>query len=162
MNQRHLQSYLYDHLAGATAGLELIDFLISVENDPPLKRSFAGLREQIKADLETLRELVEALGFAPGSWRQAAAWMVEKLARIKFLLAGPGEGSLGKLEALEALALGVEGKAALWAALSVIPDAPLPLRAFDLAALQERARKQRAQLEEHRREAAAAAFGSPK
>ena len=69
MNQRHLQSYLYDHLAGATAGLELIDFLISVEDDPLLSRSLAELREQINADLETLRELVNALGFALGTWR---------------------------------------------------------------------------------------------
>ena len=57
---------------------------------------------------------------------------MEKLTRIKFLVAGPGKGNLGELEALEALALGIEGKKALWAALRCVsglpdtPDNPLP------------------------------------
>ena len=162
MNQEHLQSYLHDHLAGATTGLELIDFLLSAhEGKGPPRRFFADLRAEVKADQETLRDLVDALGFAPGSTRQAAAWMLEKLVRIKFLFAGPGKGSLGELEALEALALGIEGKAALWAALAVVPDAPPALCALDLANLQTRAREQRTRVEARRLEVAANAFGPP-
>lgn len=158
MNQENLQSYLHDHLAGATTGLELLDFLISVQDDQSLPQFWVTLREDVHADQETLRSLVDALGFTPGSTRQAAAWALEKLARVKFLLAGPGKGSLGRLEALEALSLGIEGKAALWAALAMVPDAPPPLRALDLAHLQARAREQRALVETHRLEAAAAAL----
>ena len=159
MNQENLQSYLHDHLAGATTGLEFLDFLNSLHEDGPLAGCYAGLRQEVEADAEALRELVAALGFAPGSARRAAAWMAEKLVRIKFLLAG--RKSLGELEALEALALGIEGKRALWASLSVIADAPTPLRALDLARLQERAGDQRARVETRRLEVASAALGSP-
>lgn len=161
MNQAHLQSYLHDHLAGATTGLELIDFLLSVQHGGPLTRFLTDLRADVWADEETLRELVDALGFTPGSVHQAAAWMAEKLARIKFTLAGLDKGGLGELEALETLSLGIEGKAALWAALTVVPDPPPPLRALDLAGLQARAREQRTRVEAHRLEVAATTFGSP-
>ncbi len=160
MSRDHLQSYLHDHLAGAAAGVELAAFLSSMHRDGPMDDAFAGLRREIEADENTLRDLVEALGFAPGSVRQTAAWFAEKLARIKFLLAGPGRGSLGELEALEALALGIEGKRALWAALSVIADPPPPLRALDLDRLQKRADEQRAFVETRHLKVAGAALGS--
>ena len=160
MNHENLRGYLHDHLAGAATALELLDFLRSLHKDGPLAGWCAGLRQEVEADEQTLRDLVAGLGFAPRSARQVAAWMAEKLVRIKFLLAGAGKEGLGELEALEALALGIEGKRALWAALSTIADAP-PLRALDLAGLQERAREQRARVEARRLEVARAAFGSP-
>ncbi len=156
MNQENLQSYLHDHLAGATTGLELLDFLGSLHAGGPIADGYTGLRREVEADEQALRDLVAALGFAPGSVRQAAAWMAEKLARVKFLVAG--RNTLGELEALEALALGIEGKRALWASLSVVADAPTPLRAVDLARLQERARDQRARVETRRLEVASAAL----
>ena len=159
MNQEHLQSYLNDHLAGATAGLEPIDFLISVHDEGPQARFFEDLRREVEADQQTLQSLIVELGFEPGAARQAAAWAMEKLGRIKFLLAGPGKGSLGELEAMDTLAAGIEGKGALWAALAVVTNAP-PLRALDLERLQRRASEQRARLEGPRLEAARTAFGS--
>ena len=161
MNQANLRSYLHDHLAGAATGLELIDFLASTPRDEPATRFLADLRRDLKADQQALRELAAALGFAPGTIRQAAAWMAEKCVRIKFHFAGTGKGGLGELEAWEALALGIEGKAALWAALAVLPDPPAALRAPDLTALEQRAREQRARVEARRLEAASAAFGLP-
>ena len=157
MNEDHLRSYLNDHLAGATTGLELIDFLISTHAGEPRAHFFEDLRREVEADLQSLRDLIVHLGFEPSAPRQAAAWAMEKLARIKFLLAGPGNGSLGDLEALEALAMGIEGKKALWAALTVFTDA-MPLRTLDLARLQQRAGEQRARLEVLRLEAARATF----
>ena len=161
MNHENLRSYLHDHLAGAVTGLELLDFLHSMHEDGPLAGWYAGLRREVEVDEQTLRGLAAGLGFAPGSARQTAAWIAEKLARIKLLLAGAGRESLGELEALEALALGIEGKRALWTALSTIAAAPPPVHALDLAGLQERAREQRARVETRRLEVASAAFGSP-
>ena len=157
MNQEHLQSYLNDHLAGATTGLELIEFLVSTHAGKPQALFFEDLRREVEADQRTLRDLIGHLGFEPSTTRQAAAWTMEKLARIKFLLAGPGRGSPGELEALEALALGIEGKRALWAALAVVTGTP-PLQTLDLERLQQRAGEQRARLEVLRLEAARATF----
>ncbi len=159
MKQDHLQSYLNDHLAGATTGLELIEFLISTHAGEPQALFFEDLRREVEADQKTLRDLISHLGFEPGTTRQAAAWTMEKLARIKFLLAGPSKGNLGELEAMEALAMGIEGKKALWAALTVVTDVP-PLQALDLAQLQQRAGEQRARLEVLRLEAARSTFQS--
>ena len=157
MNQDHLQSYLNDHLAGAATGLELIEFLISTHAEKPQALFFEDLHREVETDRKTLQDLIGHLGFEPSTTRQAAAWTLEKLARIKFLLAGPGKGNLGELEALEALAMGIEGKRALWAALTVVTKTP-PLQMLDLERLQQRAGEQRARLEVLRLEAARATF----
>jgi hypothetical protein len=49
---------------------------------------------------------------------EAAAWLGEKVSRVK--LRRRAAGGLGTFEALEALALGILGKLALWRALAVI------------------------------------------
>ncbi len=158
MNREHLQSYLNDHLAGAMSGLELIDFLISIHEGKPSVRVFEELRREVEADRQTLRELIDHLGFEPGVVRQTAAWAAEKLARIKFLAAGPNKGSLGELEAMDALAAGIEGKRALWAALTVVTDGTPGLRTLDLERLQQRAFEQHTRLEAMRLDAARMAF----
>ena len=74
-------------------------------------------------------------------------------------MAGPGKGNLGELEALDTLAAGIEGKRALWAALTVIADVPA-LQALDLERLQQRAKEQHARLEALSLETARMAFQS--
>jgi hypothetical protein len=58
------------------------------------------------------------LRISPTPHRKAMAWMGEKLAEIKLRLDDPGCGPLHLLEALEAIAIGIEGKRALWRALA--------------------------------------------
>jgi hypothetical protein len=63
-------------------------------------------------------------------------------------------GGLGTFEALEALALGILGKLALWRALAVSAAADARLRGVDFDHLAARAQAQHARVEERRLEAA--------
>jgi hypothetical protein len=54
--------------------------------------------------------------------KKAGAWLAEKATEITLLLEGEKAADLGKLQALEALCLGITGKKALWAALQMVQD----------------------------------------
>ena len=58
----NLTTYLHDHLAGATAGLELVEALRDQHADEPLGRFAAQLSGGIQADRRTLEELAERVG----------------------------------------------------------------------------------------------------
>jgi hypothetical protein len=67
-------------------------------------------------------------------------------------------GQLARLEKLEALALGIEGKRALWRALLAVAEEIPALRNVDLVRLDQRADDQRTRVEVRRIEAAREAF----
>lgn len=158
MNAKRLLTYLKDHLAGSTAGLEVLDHLISTHVGTPLEPLFRKLREEIVQDRQTLEGIIGRFGSAENPLRNTAAWVGEKLARIKLLLEGAGGGPLARLEALEALSLGIEGKHALWQALAAAAPAMPPLQDVDLSLLKQRAQQQRERVEALRLEAAREAF----
>jgi hypothetical protein len=68
-------------------------------------------------------------------------------------------GPLRHLQGLEVLALGLQGKLALWAALETLTDRIPELRGVNLRQLQERARNQHAEVETRRLDAARASLG---
>jgi hypothetical protein len=68
-------------------------------------------------------------------------------------------GHAPALESLETLALGIQGKLALWLALEAASDQLEEVREVDLARLQRRARDQHAQVESRRLAAARAVLG---
>jgi hypothetical protein len=84
--------------------------------------------------------------------RQAMAWFSEKVAELKLRLDDSANGALRLLEAFEALALGIEGKRALWRALGAVAHAMPP--DVDFSRLERRATEQRAQVEKLRLDAA--------
>jgi hypothetical protein len=86
----------------------------------------------------------------------------EKLTRVKLLLEDPSGGHLARLEKLEALALGIDGKRALWRSLFAIAEVIPALRELDLTRLDQRAEDQRGRVEKIRMEAARDAFVSTK
>lgn len=152
MTGRALAIYLGDHFAGATAGLELARRVRSSNRDnvdfgPPL----AGLCEEIEADRETLRQLMEQLEIDPGRLKPAAGWLAEKLGRFKFNGQLRGYAPLSRVVELEGLNLGIAGKTCLWRSMELSLGGQW--REFDFAALAERAVKQRDTVEELRRRA---------
>jgi hypothetical protein len=148
-----------DHLAGSIAVIELLNHLISGYSQKPLEEFFRGLRREVSEDQEALRKLLHDLDAADSPVRNTAAFFSEKLDRVKLLLEDPTGGQLALLENLEALALGIEGKRALWRALgAVAEEVPPLLRNVDLKRLEERADEQRKRIEPHRIEAARDAF----
>jgi hypothetical protein len=152
MSQENLATYIQDHLAGAVAGLETVGHLIDISTDSAEKAFFAELWQDIEEDEKTLRGFLAQTGVEPSVLRQAAAWWSEKVAQIKFKLAGSQPGGLGRLEAMEVLTMGITGKLSLWESL-VFSDLP-----GDWKHLQARAKDQLARLDPHRLAAARAAL----
>jgi hypothetical protein len=81
-----------------------------------------------------------------------SAWVAEKVSRLK--LKRDASDDLGTFEALEFLALGIQGKLALWRALAVVSPGDARLRHMDFDYLAARAETQHSQVEERRIEAA--------
>jgi hypothetical protein len=154
MSDEHLAVYLNDHLAGATGALELLSHIEEAHPQTVAARLVAELRPEIAADAQVLEGLMERLGIRQSRPRQAAAWITEKIAELKVRLDDRTDGSLRLLESLEALALGIEGKHALWDALAFVAAASPALQEIDYARLKERAEDQRHRVESHRLEAA--------
>lgn len=154
----NLTAYLNDHLAGSVAAIELMDDLIKASEEDLLKQFFADLKREIESDQKILEQLIKRADEDEKTSRKVAAWLSEKVARMKFKVAGDSFGGLGLVQALEMLGLGIRGKELLWRALSN-SNSPI-LRDLDLAQLEQRAIEQQERVEEKRIEAAKAAFGS--
>ena len=145
---KELNSYLNDHLAGSISALELIAHWAQVHKDEPLGRFFADIERQIKADQDTLRDVMRCLGIEESKVRQVGAWAAEKVGRARLIIAGDEAGSLGLVLTLEGLIMGVTGKKLLWRALAV---ANLPqLNGYDFEELQRRARQHIERIEAER------------
>jgi hypothetical protein len=134
----NLGTYLNDHVAGSVLALELLDHLIDVPEAPD-RKLLTQLRIEIQEDQDVLRQLLRSVGTGESTARKAAAWLTEKLGRVKLRLDESGSGELRMLEGLETLALGIQGKLALWRSLATLGDAVPPLKTLDLARLQARA-----------------------
>ena len=59
---KELNSYLNDHLAGSISALELVAHWMQIQKGKPLGGFFAEIERQIKADQDTLREVMRSLG----------------------------------------------------------------------------------------------------
>ena len=103
MGHDPLTTYLHDHLAGAKAAINLLEVLRDQHAGQPLGQFAARLLVEVEADREVLQGLSERLGAGASGLKEAAAWLGEKVSRVKFRRHSAGE--LGTFEALEALGL---------------------------------------------------------
>jgi hypothetical protein len=149
------QTYVEDHLAGATAGVELLEALAAQHQGEPTGALAGRLLPEVEADRRRLEGIARSLG-AGSPLKEAAAWLAEKVSRLK--LHREARGILGTFEALEAMSLGVLGKRALWRALAVAAQADPRLAGVDFDALAASAERQHSLLEEERLRAAAIAL----
>ena len=155
---RLLEIYLADHLAAATAGAELARRVARNNATGATGDVLRRLRVEIEEDRQTLRRIVAGLGLRASRPKEALAWAGEKLARLKLNGRLRGYSPLSRLLELETLSVGIAGKVALWEALQRVPDVDRRLPSIDLEQLAERARRQRAEVEELRLGAAERAF----
>lgn len=141
-----LAIYLNDHLAGATAGVELARRLrASNEGYPQFGPVLAEICVEIEEDRETLRAVMSRLGAEESRIKPAAALLGERLGRLKLNGRLRGYSPLSRVAELEALQIGVLGKSRLWRALEQTHSDDLP--GLELGALAERAMGQVRRLE---------------
>jgi hypothetical protein len=153
---KDLDSYLNDHLAGSIGALEVIAHWAEAHKGEPLGSFFVETEREIKADQETLRDVMRTLGVEESKVRQIGAWAAEKVGRARLVLAGDEPGSLGSVLTLEGLIMGVTGKKLMWGALA---SANLPqLDSYNFEQLQRRAEEQVERLEAERISAIRQAF----
>jgi hypothetical protein len=120
------------------------------------------LAPRIEEDRQTLIDLMERMGTSKNPVKQATTWLAEKASRAKFGGATSGEPDVGTFMAVEALTLGVEGKASLWRALKTVRQRYPALEAVDLDGLLHSAEQQHDALERERIAAAERALeGEP-
>jgi len=153
-----LHTYLNDHLSGSSAALQLLDHLIDSAAQGDERNFFAGLRAEVDADRNTLEGVLTDSGGQSSSLRKAGGFLMEWIGRLKLTFDDPSHQQLSRLEALEMLALGLNGKRSLWRALAVAghPD----LHGYDFAGLELRAEDQHQRVEARRLEAARRVLGA--
>jgi hypothetical protein len=158
MNLAHLKTYMKDHHAGSVAALQLLDHLVSANVAKPHHKFFVALHREVSEDQTALEKMLHDLDGSEGAIRDAVAFVSEKLSRVKLLLEDPSGSRFAYLEKLEALALGIDGKRALWRALGAVASEAPTLQNVDFDRLTQRAKAQRQRVEAVRIEAAREAF----
>ncbi|QUH02447.1 hypothetical protein HUO13_18020 [Saccharopolyspora erythraea] len=149
-----LAIYLNDHLAGSTGGLELARRLARGHRGTSTGAALDELAEEVREDRAELVRIIRTLGFSIARHKLVVAWAGEKLSRFKLngrLLRG---SPLSTLVELEAMFLGVQGKAAGWRTLRIMAGRLSRLDAGKLDELLDRANRQLDLLERLRTETA--------
>jgi hypothetical protein len=154
MAHRPIDVYLNDHLAGATFGADLARQLEARTEGTDFQPEMSRLAAEIEADLDTLTDLMERIGATRNPSKQVATWVAEKASRLKLTGLTSGNDELGTFLSIEALSLGVEGKASLWTTLRELRGRYPELLSTDLDDLLQRAQRQRQVLEAERLAAA--------
>jgi hypothetical protein len=154
-----LSIYLNDHLAGSTVGANLARRAAGSNEGTSYGPVLEELAGEIEADRRSLLDVMERLSIGQDRLKTALAWGAEKTGRLKLNGELLGYSPLSRLEELEALSLGVEGKLGLWRTLQRTHGSDPRLSGIDLDELVRRARSQRRRLERQRITAADEALG---
>jgi hypothetical protein len=149
MSRTYLSIYLQDHYAGATAGVNLARRASKDNEGTPTGRRLEQVAHEIEADREALAHFMSELGVRASWTKIAAAWLTERLSRLKPNGRSNGDTSLLRMHELEVLSLGIAGKQALWESLRKAPESAA-IANLDLDDLHERARSQRERVEMER------------
>ena len=134
--------YLNDHLAGATAGLELFRRAAGAHRDTqagPVLERLAGETEVDRADL---LGILRALNVPVRHYKVVGGWAAEKAGRLKPNGRLRSRSPLSSVVELEGLHLAVLGKAAGWRLLRALADGDPRLDGVELDRLHERALRQ--------------------
>jgi hypothetical protein len=161
MAQQPIHVYLNDHLAGATAGVELVK-QAAERHDGDLGEFFAQLADEIAGDHNTVTSLMDQMGAHASGAKEVLAKAGSVVSETKFSGESMDDPEFGTFLTLETLSIGVEGKLCMWKALKVVADDYPELSSTDIDTLIERAQSQRDSLEGKRLEVAGSALSSSK
>ncbi|MEV5751452.1 hypothetical protein AB0L00_26825 [Actinoallomurus sp. NPDC052308] len=151
--------YLNDHLAGATAGVELARRGAGTHKGKKSGALFRQLAEEIAEDRAALLRIMRTLGVSAQQYKVCAGWIAEKIGRLKPNGHLTSRSPLSDLLELEVMRLGIEGKASGWRTLRAVAEHDDRLSAEELDGLLARARRQADTVEGLRTETAEAIFG---
>lgn len=153
-----LGSYLNDHFAGATGGVELVRRAARSQRGSGTGEVLERLTAELVNDRVALLDMMATLDVPVQRVKSYVAWAAEKVGRLKLNGYVLSRSPLSLLVELEALRLGVEGKAAMWRTVRELANHDRRLDAGRLDDLLARARQQAGTLEELRVRTADAIF----
>ncbi|MEU2433772.1 hypothetical protein ABZ611_30510 [Streptomyces sp. NPDC007861] len=139
MGDKALTIYLNDHLAGATAGVELSRRIAREHRASACATETQGLADEIAQDRRSLRAVMDSLDVKPRRYKVCGGWVAEKAARFKPNGRLHRRAGLSDLVEFETLRLGIQGKHEMWQALMPVVaetgrgDAPALDRLIDRA-----------------------------
>ena len=157
-DMEELSIYLNDHFAGATGGLELAKRAAGANADNEYGAVLDDLVEELESERESLRTLIEELGYGVDPIKAGAGWVAEKFGRLKLNGSLLSYSPLSRLIELEGLTIGVTGKLSMWRNLRA--SVGHGIESVDLDTLITQAESQLARLDPLRTSAAAEAFAS--
>jgi hypothetical protein len=137
-----LAIYLNDHLAGATGGVELARRLADAHHSGEEGARLRRLANDVAEDRATLISLMARLDVSVNQVKVGLGWVVEKLGRLKLNGYLVRRSPLSTVVELEAMRLGVEGKAAGWRSLRTVAGSDERIDVAELDGLIERAAAQ--------------------
>src|SRR5437868_5947452 len=114
--------YLNDHLAGATAGLELFRRAAGAHRQTAAGPALERLTQEINEDRDALLGIMKAVGAPVRQYKVIGAWLAEKAGRAKPNGRLLSRSPLSSVVELEGLRLGVAGKASGWRLLRALAD----------------------------------------
>lgn len=157
-----LTVYLNDHLTGAGAGVRLSRRMAEQQRrtDAGRRRDLAALAGQIEEDQQSLRKIMRDLDVPVRRRREWMGRIAERAGLLKMNGRILSRSPLSDVMELEAMLLGVKGKAACWRALRTLADTEPRLDASDVDRLLARADAQARTLEDLRRRRAAEVFAA--
>jgi hypothetical protein len=157
---RLLGIYLNDHLAGSRMGLELARRAERANRGNSLGDYLATLISELEQDRATLEQLMRSLKVPRDSFKQGAAWLAERLGRLKLNGRIVRYSPLSRLVELEGLSLETQGRRSMWRLLRRLARTERYLASFDFEALVARSELQLRTLERWRLQAADTAFAN--
>ncbi|WAC21441.1 hypothetical protein OVA24_08580 [Luteolibacter sp. SL250] len=147
---KDLHRYLNGHLAGSHCALSLIAELSKRQTDSKERKFFEELEAKVETDQRILKELIAASGGEESTGLHSLGEIGGKVSRLLFLYEGMEPGKLGNFEALEMLALGIQGKRLLWVALQEVAHHFPEWSSIDFQKLEFDAIHQREEVEDRR------------
>jgi hypothetical protein len=130
-----LAAYFHDHLTGADAATQVVQQLERACAGTPQGRLFESLHQRFLRERRVVEGLLSDLGESHGWAKRAAGRAAGKALRA---MGGGATDDLSLFQALEGLAVGVQGKRCMWRALQrVRPPLRAPLEALEADAVSQ-------------------------
>lgn len=114
MSDKHLRTWLDDHLALATGAAELARRTRNQNRAAPMAATLEGIAERLDEHRDAIKDVLASLDASPSRVKQAAGWLAEKIGRVRLNERLLSYTPLSRLEELEALLLASASLGVMW------------------------------------------------
>ena len=158
MPGKYLGIYLNDHLAVLAGAEEVVDRSMQSNSGTPLGELLQQVFASLKEDRRALEALMKERDVTQNRAKTSAAWVAERVGRLKLNGELTGYSPLSRLVEIEGIGLALEAKRAFWSTLSEVGISEAGGRSTGELATQSEGQIE--ELENHRRAAAKEALGT--